>query len=128
VAHRSIVCKLDARMANPDERAFDFDPVDEVRRDRAALVMAALTVLRAYRAMGAPPAKLKPFGGFDDFDLIREFSVRPRGWFAIIPLRAGAGIGTYPTLDGVVDLPSLSGTDAEISRAWSCRAGGRDHD
>jgi hypothetical protein len=71
VAHRSIVCKLDARMANPDERPFDFDPVDEVRRDRAALVMAALTVLRAHRATGASPSKLKPFGGFDDFDLIR---------------------------------------------------------
>lgn len=71
VAHRALLCRLDAKMANPDERAFDFDPVDEVRRDRGALVMAALTLLRAYRAAGRPDMGLKPFGGFSDFDLIR---------------------------------------------------------
>lgn len=71
MAHRALLCRLDARMANPDERDFDFDPVDEVRRSRAALVMAVLTVLRAYRAAGKSDMKLKPFGGFPDFDFIR---------------------------------------------------------
>jgi hypothetical protein len=40
-------------------------------RDRPALVVAALTVLRAYVAAGRP-TRLPPIGSFEDWNLVRE--------------------------------------------------------
>lgn len=71
LARRSLLIRLDSGIANPDERPFDFDPVEEVRSNRGSLVMDALTIVRAYIAAGRPSMKLKPFGSFADFDLIR---------------------------------------------------------
>lgn len=71
LARRALLIRLDLGLANPDDRRFDFDPIDEVRRDRPALVMDALTVVRGYIAAGRLDTTLKPFGSFPDFDLIR---------------------------------------------------------
>jgi len=70
MARRAVVCRLDAKMMNPDERPFDFDAVEDVREARAQLVADALTVVRAYIAAGRP-VKLPPFGSFEDWDLVR---------------------------------------------------------
>lgn len=70
MARRVVKCRLDARMANPDERDFDFNAADDVRADRPALVIDALTVVRAYIGAGKPVA-LSPFGSFGDWDLVR---------------------------------------------------------
>mgnify|MGYP002620685753 CR=1 FL=1 len=70
MARRAVVCRLDAKMMNPDERVFDFDAVQEVREARPQLVADALTVVRAYIAAGRP-ATLPPFGSFEDWDLVR---------------------------------------------------------
>jgi hypothetical protein len=72
LAHRGLLIKLDAEVAKPDERAFDFDPVEEVKANRSMMVVDVLTIVRAYRSAGRPnDGMLKPFGGFRDFDLIR---------------------------------------------------------
>jgi hypothetical protein len=70
LTRRAIVSRLDAKMANPEERVFDFDAVTEVRAQRPQLVADVLTVLRAYIAAGRP-AKLPAFGSFEDWNLVR---------------------------------------------------------
>jgi hypothetical protein len=72
ISRRVMVCRIDAKMSNPEDRQFDFDCVADVRRDRASLVVDALTILRAYRDAGQPERpKLAAFGSFEDWDLVR---------------------------------------------------------
>ncbi|MCB1506682.1 MAG: hypothetical protein KDJ47_17075 [Hyphomicrobiaceae bacterium] len=59
---------------NPSGKNHSFDPVIEVKRDRAKIVMAIMTVLRAYIAAGEPkPDGFRPMrsGTFDDYDRVR---------------------------------------------------------
>ena len=70
VSRRAVICRLDARIERPDERSFDFDPLAEIRAQRPALVVAGLTILRAY-ALAGRPAALSPFGNFDDWSWVR---------------------------------------------------------
>jgi hypothetical protein len=72
MTRRVLKCRLDAGVEHPELRKFDFDPMDEVRRDRMKLLIAALTLLRAYIVAGRPAFALEPFGSFADFDLIRS--------------------------------------------------------
>ena len=70
LTRRTLVCRLNAQVEIPEDRAFDFDPVAYVEANRTCLVAAALTVLRAYHAAGRPTS-LKPFNSFEDWDLVR---------------------------------------------------------
>jgi len=54
MAVRALMVSLDARMERPGERRFDRDLRKWVPENRAALVIAALTVLRAYVVAGRP--------------------------------------------------------------------------
>jgi hypothetical protein len=70
---RVVLCTLDPKCERPEERKFDFNPVEEYRVQRANLVVAALTILRAYRVAGSPLAgSLTPMGSFEDWSWIRE--------------------------------------------------------
>jgi hypothetical protein len=69
---RVLVCRIDSDVEKPEEKKFSFDPVKEFAAARPEMVIAALTVLRAYILAGKPGIDdLKPFGTFDDLDLIR---------------------------------------------------------
>lgn len=70
VTRRSIRCVVDAKLERPDQRKFDFDFQEEIRADRAELVIAGLTILRAYVRAGRP-VKLKPMGSFNDYAWVR---------------------------------------------------------
>ena len=70
VSRRVVICRLDAGVERPDAREFDFDCRKELLQYRAALVVAALTILRAYIVAGMP-AKLTPMGSFEDWSWIR---------------------------------------------------------
>jgi hypothetical protein len=73
VSRRVVTCRMDAQVERPDQRRFDFRPTDEALRERPRLVVAALTVLRAYVAAGRPlDGKLRPLGDFNDWRLVRE--------------------------------------------------------
>lgn len=66
IRRRTLVARLDPACERPEERPFDFDPVDVALRDRPALVAAALTILRAHAVAGRPiAAGLTPFGSFE---------------------------------------------------------------
>jgi hypothetical protein len=57
-------------MERPDERKFDFDCQQEAMRDRHILVVAGLTVLKAYHDAGRPEG-VRPMGSFEDWDWVR---------------------------------------------------------
>jgi hypothetical protein len=67
---RAVVCRLDANTEQPDARSFDFDFHAEIRANRGDLVVAGLTVLRAY-VTAARPITLTPMGSFADYEWIR---------------------------------------------------------
>jgi putative DNA primase/helicase len=54
LVRRTLICRLDANMENPDERTFRTDPVSTVLADRGRYVAAILTIARAYIAAGKP--------------------------------------------------------------------------
>jgi hypothetical protein len=71
MSRRAVVCRLDAKVERPDEREFDWEPCAETLRDRAELVVAGMTVLRAYIVAGQPE-RLKPMGSFEEWGWIRS--------------------------------------------------------
>lgn len=70
VCSRTVPCRLDAQMERPETREFDFDVKEEARANRADLLVALLTALRAYSVAGRPE-KLTPMGGFEDWAWVR---------------------------------------------------------
>lgn len=67
MSRRTLICRIDSGAERPDERVFDFCPVQETRRDRAKMVVAGLTVLKAYHDAGRPVKSLTPMGSFEDW-------------------------------------------------------------
>lgn len=70
---RVVMCRMDAGVENPGGRRFDRDLSVWVPDHRAELVVAALTVLRAFVVAGRPGLDvLEPFGRFEDWsNLVR---------------------------------------------------------
>ena len=66
LTRRALLCALDARCEHPERRSFEFDPIAVARTERGRLVVAALTVLRAWHVAGEridPP----PLGSFEEW-------------------------------------------------------------
>lgn len=73
MTRRVVICRLDAHCERPDERKFDFDVKEETLAQRPQLVVAGLTVLRAYSAASRPlKDNLRGMGSFEDWAWIRE--------------------------------------------------------
>jgi putative DNA primase/helicase len=68
LTRRAIIARLDPKTDRPEIRQFDYDPVVDARENRADLVAAALTILKAYHAVGRPdcPPKLQGFAEWSD--------------------------------------------------------------
>jgi hypothetical protein len=112
---RVLLCRIDAKMERPEERTFTIaDLPIYLHEHRKELVMAALTILRAFHCAGRPDQKLPRWGGFDKWsDLIRHAIV----W---------AGMADpYATRDQVVDEdPELEASAAalhELSLAFAAK-------
>ncbi len=74
ITTRALVCALDPGCERPEEREFDVDLHKEVPARRGELVAAALTIVLAYLAAGAPPQGKKPFGRFEGSVALSEVS------------------------------------------------------
>ena len=74
LTRRVLVCRLDPKVDKPEERVFENDAVIDAMAGRPALVVAALTVLRAYNVAGRPqPEGVRPLGGFEEWTrMIRD--------------------------------------------------------
>lgn len=66
---RTLVSDIDAGEEHPEDRVFDMHLLTELRRDRVELVIAALTVLRAYVVAGKPTQEAcrVPLGSFEEW-------------------------------------------------------------
>jgi len=66
ISTRVVPCDLDPRCERPEEREFDVDLHEYIPAHRGELVVAALTVLRAFQVAGCPKQKsLSRFGRFE---------------------------------------------------------------
>ncbi len=90
MVERMLRCEIDPKTDKPGERVFDFDPELEVLRDRASLVVDALTIMRAYQMCGERVKVAKAMGGFEEWSrLVRE---------AVIWLGLGDPLGSIKSL------------------------------
>ena len=74
-ARRCIPIRLESDLEKPERREGFKHPelLVWVRENRSSLVMAALTILRAYSAAGRPKTGIKPWGSFEGWSaLVRE--------------------------------------------------------
>ena len=71
---RALMCHIDAEMENPEIRNFQVqDFSSQLAEQRAELVRAALTILRAFHVAKKPQQEVEPWGGFNDWSRsIRE--------------------------------------------------------
>jgi hypothetical protein len=69
MTRRSVVCNLDPRCERPELRHFDSEPVQDAKARRGRYLVAALTVLRAYRLApeGGRGPEPKPIGSFEEW-------------------------------------------------------------
>ena len=75
MARRVLHIRLDSMEENPEERKEFTHPnlLKWVRDNRGRLVIAGLTILRAYVAAGRPDMELKPWGSYEGWsDLVRS--------------------------------------------------------
>ncbi|MDR1922242.1 MAG: hypothetical protein LBS31_10955 [Candidatus Adiutrix sp.] len=69
---RALLIQIDAEMEKPEERHFEIDLTRWIPENRARLVTAGLTILRAYHLAGRPKPDWKEFGRFEDWsNLVR---------------------------------------------------------
>jgi hypothetical protein len=54
LTRRSLVGRLDPKCERPELREFNYDPIADAKENRGELVVAVLTVLRAYHGAGRP--------------------------------------------------------------------------
>ena len=65
VIRRCLKCSIDPLVEKPETLTFEFEPLSLVTKTRPQMVVAALTLLRAYHVAGRPSQKLTPLGSFD---------------------------------------------------------------
>jgi hypothetical protein len=68
LTRRAVMARLDPKTDRPEIRQFDYDPLIDARENRAELVAAALTILKAYCVAGMPgrPPRLQGFAEWSD--------------------------------------------------------------
>jgi hypothetical protein len=73
VTHRSLMCTIDAGVEHPGLRGFKIDVIAEAQARRGELVVAALTILRAWHVADERPNLPPAVGGFEDWSFrVRE--------------------------------------------------------
>lgn len=70
---RSLLCRLDPGVERPEEREFARDLHSWVPAHRGELAVAALTIIAAYLAAGAPKLPVKNFARFEDWQRLCRF-------------------------------------------------------
>lgn len=104
---RILLARLDAQIETPFKREFEFDPLTEVCNNRQALVVAALTIVRAYITAGRPKVATGRIASFELWDdLVRQ----PLCWLRERVMELGRGL---------VDLPIFADPADSIDRAAS---------
>jgi putative DNA primase/helicase len=68
MTRRGVVGRLDPKVERPELRSFNYDPIADAKQNRGELVVAALTILKAYHNAGRPnrPSPLQSFTHWSD--------------------------------------------------------------
>jgi putative DNA primase/helicase len=77
---RTLICEINAKMANPGSRTFKKNPIKIVTSDRGKYLAAAFTIVRAYITAGCPEVTKRPFAGFDEWS---KFVRKPLVWLGL---------------------------------------------
>jgi putative DNA primase/helicase len=64
LTRRSVVSRLDPKVAQPELRDFAYDPIADAKENRGEIVAAVLTVLMAYHTAGRPNPPRPPLQSF----------------------------------------------------------------
>ena len=73
MVRRVLICRIDPGVERPDARTFQRNLNEWVPANRARLLSAALTVLRAYIVAGKPAQPITPYGSFEEWSgLVRS--------------------------------------------------------
>lgn len=64
---RVLLCRLDPQCERPEERLFEIDLRQYILKNRSKLVMAGLTILRAFYVAGRPKQNIPQYGRFEDW-------------------------------------------------------------
>jgi hypothetical protein len=73
LSSRTLLCTLDPKCERPEERQFDTDLHVDVPGRRGGLASAALTIVKAFLAAGAPRQNIPTFGRFEAWSrFVRE--------------------------------------------------------
>lgn len=74
LSSRALLCQIDAKLEHPETRTFKIHRLkNHLKRQRKELVIAALTILRAFHEAGRPQQSIEPWGGFEEWSrTIRE--------------------------------------------------------
>jgi Domain of unknown function (DUF3854) len=105
---RTLLSRIDAQLERPEERIFNIaDLTSYLIANRKRLVVASLTILRAYHVAGRPKQSVKPWGGFDQWSReIRE----PLVWLGLTDPCA--------TRERIIASDPERELRAEVLRAW----------
>ena len=95
---RALISRIDSGEERPEERVFKIgDLPAHLLANRKRLVMAALTIVRAFRVGGSPRQMVRPWGGFDQWSReIRE----PFVWLGLADPCADHRQRPRPRIDG----------------------------
>lgn len=102
---RVLMVRLDAQSERPFTREFAFDPHHEVMQDRQQLVVAALTIVRAYITAGKPKSAE---GSIASFELWNNLVRQPLCWLKQMAAQSGR-----------TDLPAFDDPVMSITRSES---------
>jgi Toprim domain len=80
LSSRALLCTLDPQCERPEEREFEIDLHVDVPRRRGQLAVAALTIVKAYLAAGAPRQNIPNFGRFEAWS---RFTREPLVWLGM---------------------------------------------
>ncbi len=73
ITTRVLICDLDPKCERPEERKFDINLHHYIAQHRGELVVAGLTILRAYHVAQRPDQQLPVFGRFEEWsDWVRS--------------------------------------------------------
>lgn len=68
ITRRVLICRIDPRCERPDALQFKRNLHEFIPAHRHNLLIAALTILRAYIYAGSPPHGKAPYGSFEEWD------------------------------------------------------------
>jgi putative DNA primase/helicase len=77
---RTVAIRLDAQSERPEERTFEFDPIERVRADRGGYLAAIFTIAKAFMGAGEKPKAVKVVAGFEQWSRLVQ---QPLMWLGM---------------------------------------------